>query len=148
MVLPSDEALAFLVGPEMAKLSAEERARKTVPWMWPQEIIDNNPEAVEMFISASVKYPTPVHGYRCQAKAMMAHDTYDRLPHITAPTLVITGDTDRIIPAENSRIIASRIPNAELVIMENAGHGFFIDNGGRAIKTILDFLSCHSKGKN
>jgi pimeloyl-ACP methyl ester carboxylesterase len=148
MVLPSGEALAFLLGPEMAKLSVEERARQTVPWMWTQEIIDNNPWAVEMFISAAVKYPTPVHGYRCQAKAMTAHDTYDRLPLITAPTLVITGDADRIIPAENSRIIASRIPNAVLIILEKAGHGFFIDAEGKAIRIILDFLGRHSKGKN
>lgn len=148
MILPSDEAVAFLHGPEMAKLSVEERARQTIPWIWTQEFIDNNPRAVEMFISAAVKYPTPVHGIRCQAQAMMAHDTYDRLPRITTPTLVIAGDVDRIIPAENSRIIASRIPNAALVILENAGHGFYIDTGGRAIKTILDFLSQHSIAKN
>jgi pimeloyl-ACP methyl ester carboxylesterase len=148
MVLPSDEAQSFLLGPAMAKLSAEERARKTVPWMWTQESIDNNPGMVEMFTSVAVKYPTPVHGYRCQAKALMAHDTYDRLTQIMARTLVITGAADRIIPAENSRIIASRIPNAELVILENAGHGFFIDAGRKSIKIILDFLSQHSKSKN
>jgi pimeloyl-ACP methyl ester carboxylesterase len=147
MTLPSQEALAFLLGPEMAKLSAEERARQTVPWLWTQEYIDNNPRAVELFVAVTVEYPTPVHGYRCQAKAIMAHDTYDRLPQITAPTLVITGDADRLIPADNSRILASTIPSAELVILENAGHGFITDARAKATRTMLDFLSRHSKGK-
>jgi len=100
-----------------------------------------------MFVSATMKYQTPVHGYRCQAKAIMAHDTYDRLTQITAPTLVIAGDADRLIPAENSRIIASKIPNSELSILENSGHGFVTDSGVKAIRTILDFLSRHLRGK-
>jgi pimeloyl-ACP methyl ester carboxylesterase len=121
MTLPSQEALAFLLGPEMAKLPIEERARQTVGWMWTQEYIDNNPRAVELFVAVTAEHPTPVHGYRCQAKAITGHDTYDRLPQITTPTLVITGNADRLIPAENSRILSSRIPSAELVIRRTRG---------------------------
>ncbi|MBM3175408.1 MAG: alpha/beta fold hydrolase [Chloroflexi bacterium] len=143
-ILPSQEALAFLLGPEMAKLPVEERARQTVHWLWTREYIDNNPRAVELFVAVTAEYPTPLHGYRCQAKAIMGHDTYDRLPRIKATTLVITGDADRLIPAENSRILASRIPNAELVILENSGHGFVTDAREKATGEILDFLSRHS----
>jgi pimeloyl-ACP methyl ester carboxylesterase len=77
----------------------------------------------------------------------MGHDTYERLPRIKAPTLVIAGDADRIIPAGNSKILASRIPDAELVMLENSGHGFFGDAAAEAIGAILDFLRRHSKGK-
>jgi len=147
MVMPSQEALAFLLGPETAKLPVEERARQTVRWLWTQEYIDNNPRAVELFVAVTTEYPTPLHGYRCQAKAIMGHDTYDRLPRITTPTLVISGDADRLIPAENSRILSSRIPNAELVILENSGHGFITDAREKATGAILDFLRRHSKGK-
>jgi pimeloyl-ACP methyl ester carboxylesterase len=147
MALPSQEALAFLLGPESAKLSVEERARQTVPWLWTQEYIDNNPKAVEIYVAVTAKYPTPVHGYRCQAKAIMGHDTYDRLPQVVVPTLVISGDADRLIPAENSRILASRLPNAEMVILENAAHGFVTDAGAEATDVMLDFLRRHSKGK-
>ena len=146
-ILPTPEALAFLTGPEMAKLSVEERARVTVPWLVAQEFIDKNPEAVELYVALTSKYPTPIHGFACQAQAIAAHDTYDRLPQITAPTLVIAGDADRIIPAENSRIIAPRIKDAELVILENAGHGFFIDAEAETTRIILDFLRQHSRGR-
>jgi pimeloyl-ACP methyl ester carboxylesterase len=146
-ILPTQEALAFLFDPERAKLSVEELARETVPWLWTQEFIDKNPEAVELYVAITSKYPTPIHGYACQAQAMMGHDTYERLPQIAVPTLVIAGSADRLIPAENSRILASRIQNAELVIMENAGHGFFGDAAAESTRIMLDFLRRHSRGR-
>jgi 3-oxoadipate enol-lactonase len=146
-ILPTPEALAFLTSPAMAGLPAEELARETVPWLWTQEFIDKNPEAVEMYVAITLKYPTPVHGYAHQAQAIAAHDTYERLPRIAAPTLVIVGDADRIIPAGNSKILASRIPDAELVILENAGHGFSGEAAAETTRIILDFLRRHPKGK-
>jgi pimeloyl-ACP methyl ester carboxylesterase len=146
-ILPTQEALAFLFDPERAKLSVEELARETVPWLWTQEFIDKNPEAVELYVAITSKYPTPIHGYACQAQAMMGHDTYERLPQIAVPTLVIAGSADRLIPAENSRVLASRISNAELVILENAGHGFFGDAAAESTRIILDFLRRHLRGK-
>lgn len=146
-IVPTKEAFAFLFSPEMAKLPVSERARQTTPWLWNQEFIDKHPEAVEWYVGITTKYPTPTHGYACQAQAIMGHDTYERLPQIKAPTLVIAGDADRIIPAGNSEIIASRIPGAELVMLKNSGHGFFGDGAAEAIPAILDFLGRHSKGK-
>jgi pimeloyl-ACP methyl ester carboxylesterase len=77
---------------------------------------------------------------------MMGHDTYELLPKIKSPTLVIAGDNDRAIPFENSRILASRIPKAELVIIKGAGHIFFIEDAEEANKTVLGFLGQHKKG--
>ena len=147
MIMPTPEALAFLFSPEMAKLPVEERARETAPWLWTQEFIAKHPEAVELYVAVTSKYPTPTHGFARQAQGIMAHDTYERLPQIAVPTLVIAGSADRLIPAENSRILASRIPNAELAILENAGHGFVTDAGAESTRIILDFLGRHSKGR-
>jgi len=140
------ETLDFLFGPEMAKLPVEERAKQTAPWLWNQEFIDKHPEAIDWYVAVTSKYPTPSRGYACQANAIRSHDTYERLPQIKAPTLVITGDADRIIPAGNSEILASRIPGAELVMLENSGHGFFGDAARQSISAILDFLS-RNQGK-
>ncbi len=141
----SEEARQFLFGRDMAKLSVEERARLTVHWLWTKEFIEKHPEAVEDYVTITSRYPTPVHGFRSQAQAIAGHDTYDRLPQIKAPTLVITGDADRLIPPENSKILASRIPSAELVILKNAGHGFITDATEEASKAIIDFLKRQSK---
>jgi len=46
----------------------------------------------------------------------------ERLSDIKVPVLVITGDDDRIVPQEDSERIASKIPQAELVVIANCGH--------------------------
>jgi pimeloyl-ACP methyl ester carboxylesterase len=146
-VFSTQEAMAVLFGPEMAKLTVEEAARQIAPWLWTKAFIDKHPEAVEIYVDITMKYPTPPHGFACQAQAIMGHNTYERLPQIKAPTLVIAGDADRLIPPENSKILASRIPNAELVMLEKSGHDFFGDAAAEAIGAILDFLRRHPKGK-
>ncbi len=44
------------------------------------------------------------------------------LGHIRVPTLIITGDDDRIVPTENSVRAAGEIPGAELVLVPACGH--------------------------
>ncbi|MNG16693.1 putative aminoacrylate hydrolase RutD [compost metagenome] len=39
------------------------------------------------------------------------------------PTLIVNGDNDIMVPSVNSIALANRIPNAHLVIYEDAGHG-------------------------
>jgi len=136
----SPEATAFLFDPERAKLSDEERAYSTVPWLWNEDFIARHPEAVDRYVKVTTQYPTPTHGYMSQANFILLHDTYDRLPQINAPTLVIAGARDRLISPENSRILASRIPGAELVILENAGHGFISDTAEESSAKIISFL--------
>jgi pimeloyl-ACP methyl ester carboxylesterase len=46
----------------------------------------------------------------------------ERLDQIEIPTLVITGDDDRIVPTEESLRLADEIPNAELSVLPNCGH--------------------------
>lgn len=142
---PTPESIAFLMNPERAKLSVEQRARDTAPWLWTQEYVDKHPEEVYKYVAVTIKYPTPPHGLNGQLQAVAGADTYERLPQIKAPTLVIAGDSDRLIPFENSKVLASRIPGAELVIVKNAGHGF--TQAPEAATAILDFLKRHSKGK-
>jgi pimeloyl-ACP methyl ester carboxylesterase len=142
---PTAESIAFLGNPERAKLSVEQRARDTAPWLWTKGFIDKHPEAVDRYVAVTMKYPTPLHGLANQMQAVAGGDTYERLPRIKSPTLVIAGDSDRLIPFENSNIIASRIPGAELVVIPNAGHAF--TEAPEAITAMLDFLKRHPGGK-
>ncbi|TEA20434.1 Proline iminopeptidase [Colletotrichum sidae] len=50
-------------------------------------------------------------------------DYTDRLSRITAKTLVVVGAKDWICPPENSKLIAERVPGAELFLVEGANHG-------------------------
>jgi pimeloyl-ACP methyl ester carboxylesterase len=54
-------------------------------------------------------------------------DITDWLPHIAAPTLVIAGDRDPIVPPGQARLIAAEVPGAELVMLPGAGHALFAE---------------------
>jgi pimeloyl-ACP methyl ester carboxylesterase len=65
----------------------------------------------------------------------------DRLPAIRSPTLVVTGTDDVIIPAENSEILAGRIPGARLVRFQDGGHGLMYQFPGEFAGVVLSFLA-------
>ncbi len=121
-------------------LSAEERARALAESIFTQGYIETHPEIIPALIEARRNKPIDPVALGHRLDAAYAHDTYDRLPHISCPTLVIVGKDDAIIPWENSRIIAERIPGAELVVLEPAGHGFWLERPDETCQTILEFL--------
>jgi pimeloyl-ACP methyl ester carboxylesterase len=79
-------------------------------------------------------------GFKGQYEAMHTHDTLDRLHSIKAPTLVITGTADRVIPPSCSEAIVSQIPDARLVKVENGSHAFFFEMRGKFNQEVLSFL--------
>ncbi len=122
----------------------EERAVEMLPALYSREFIDNNPDFVNIQIEYAKNNPPDPVGYRRQLGAAGTHNTYDRLPEVELPTLVIAGDADVLIPAENSRIIASRIPDAELVILPGLGHGFYTEANKETAEILTDFMKRHN----
>jgi pimeloyl-ACP methyl ester carboxylesterase len=55
------------------------------------------------------------------------------------PTLVITGDDDRIVPTEDSLKLADEIPGAELAILPNCGHLPQEECPQKFLETVTDF---------
>ena len=144
-IIPDAEAIKVLFDMErMPKMTPEERARETLPFVFSQEFIDSNQDLIDRLMAKMAGHISPPHGYMRQVEAIVAHDTYERLPDIKVPALVIAGDADKLVPAENSRIIASRIPNAELVILKDMKHGFNIEAADEVNDTVLGFLKRHS----
>lgn len=142
------EAMSALSDIErMRRQTPEERVREMLPFLWSQEFINKNEGFIVQFIAKVTEYVTPLHGYLRQVEAIMGHDTYERLPEIKVPTLVIAGDADKLVPVENSRLLASRIPNSELVILKNMGHGFNIEAETESNKVVLDFLRRHRRSR-
>lgn len=88
----------------------------------------------------SVKYPTPIIGKKRQGEAVLNFDTYDRLPNIKAPTLIMAGENDVIVPVKNSKILAERIPNSKLLLFKNCSHGFLREKIDEVLSAMQDFL--------
>jgi pimeloyl-ACP methyl ester carboxylesterase len=92
-----------------------------------EEYIQGNPDAFKHYHQVTTEYPTPTFTFKRQAEAVLKEDTWDRLPDIKAPTMIITGTADRLVPFKNSELLEQRIPGAELVLLHDKLHGFFIE---------------------
>jgi pimeloyl-ACP methyl ester carboxylesterase len=79
-------------------------------------------------------------GVAGQSEACRIHNTLERLPLITAPTLVIVGTGDRIIKPFSSEVIAGKIPNAKLVRVEGGSHYFPLEMKNVFNREVLNFL--------
>lgn len=75
-----------------------------------------------------------------QLAAVEEFDTSTRLHQIIAPTLIITGDRDAIIPHQNSRLLVRGIRGAQGVIVKDTAHCFFWEAPDRAAAAIVTFL--------
>jgi pimeloyl-ACP methyl ester carboxylesterase len=64
-----------------------------------------------------------------------------RLAGITQPTLVANGNNDIMVPTVNSYLLAGHIPNAELVIYPDAGHGFLFQYPHEFAAAVNGFLA-------
>jgi aminoacrylate hydrolase len=76
-----------------------------------------------------------------QVGAVMSHKATDRLHQIESPTLVITGDADRLVPPACSDVLAREIPGAKLVKIPGGSHGFNFETPDVFNRAVLDFLA-------
>jgi pimeloyl-ACP methyl ester carboxylesterase len=123
------------------QMSPEQAAEATVPFIYdpatPREWID------EDIAIRRPWFPTP-EGYLGQLQGILAWEAYSRLTQIVAPTMVIHGESDRLVPPGNANLIAERIPGAKLIMIPRASHLFLTDQPEVALRTILDFLAAES----
>jgi pimeloyl-ACP methyl ester carboxylesterase len=140
-VPPPPESLKVLTAPREG-VSPEEVIRRGWPLGYTAKYIAENRAALEASIPRLLKYPTPPYAFLRQLEGTYTLKTYDRLPQIKAPTLVITGAEDVLIPAKNSEIIAAQIPGAKLHLIANAGHAFWVSRD-EFMKVFLPFAKSH-----
>lgn len=95
---------------------------RTTPLVLSPEFLAAHPEIVGKWQQIALQKPTLRRAIIGQLGAMLRHDTRDRLPTIQTPTLVISGDADRLIDVACSRALARAIPGARLEILPGAGH--------------------------
>lgn len=126
--------------------SPRENILESLRFTMSRDFIENNPEIIEQVVKQSLAAPPPYNTARSamfQIGAITGHDVYDRLPEIRAPALVIHGDADRMAPPGNARILAERIPKAELVMLPGLGHAFTLEAFEESNRLMLDFLRRH-----
>jgi len=59
---------------------------------------------------------------------------------IKQPVLVVNGDSDKMVPSSNTTELKNRIPNSEIIIYKDAGHGGIFQYNEEFVKSALKFL--------
>jgi pimeloyl-ACP methyl ester carboxylesterase len=128
-----------------ARGDREENVRAVMPWLLCRKTMVERPDFIRFWIERALTYPYPTgyEGLARQADAIRGHDTTARLGEIRVPTLLTTGAEDILVPPASSRELHARIPGAELVTIDDAGHLHFIEQMERFNAVCLGFLRKH-----
>jgi pimeloyl-ACP methyl ester carboxylesterase len=134
-VLAEPRVLAPLSFPFMTR---EARIRAVTPLIYdphtPRERIERD---LDLFRSN----PTTTRGYLQQLASIARWRVHGKPRRIEAPTLILHGETDRLVPPENAKLLAGRIPDSKVVMLPGAGHIFPTDQPERTRLELMTFLN-------
>jgi pimeloyl-ACP methyl ester carboxylesterase len=117
-------------------------ARETMPLSFAPGWTEQHPDEFEELLAARLAHPTPGFAWRRQFEA--AEDFLERgvdPARVAHRTLVIHGTDDRVVPYANAELLASRLPNSELLRVDGAGHLALLERSEAVDDAIVRFLS-------
>ncbi len=125
----------------VAGLSYADLFRRAWPAICSPSFVETRRDFLEEMLQASLENAVSLTTLGRQMAAIQQFDAYDRLPQIKAPTLVIHGDADLLVPPENGRLLAQHIAGAAHREISGAGHMFFWEQPELAASAIVEFLA-------
>lgn len=85
-----------------------------------------NPDLITDEVLDGYQRPLTIDGWEVAlwefTKSPRPTGVVDRLTDLTQPTLVITGESDTVVPVDNSKRVAQLLPNSTLVIIQDSAH--------------------------
>jgi pimeloyl-ACP methyl ester carboxylesterase len=131
---------------ELDGLKPEEIARQIWKVTYSPRYLEEHRELAEDQMRREIVAPTPLHAADLQFQAFAEFDCSKALPHIQAPTLVLTGELDQLVSPQNSKFIAGLIPGAGLIIIPGCGHRLFWEATDECAGFVVEFLANHCEG--
>ena len=120
----------------------EEYGRLTMPYTFAPGWAEENAERFEEILSARMEHPTEYFTLDLHAEACYAYYAAGvAVEEIGVPALVVHGVEDLIVPVENGRMLAARLPHARLVELPGRGHNIALEDPDALNRLVLDFLT-------
>ncbi len=126
-----------------ASMTPDQAAEAALPFIYD---VQTPRERIEEDLAIRRPWLPKPESYLAQLQGILAWESYNRLPEICVPTLVIHGENDRLVPAGNGKLIADRVPGAKLVLITHASHIFLTDQPQVANEAILNFFKAQTAG--
>lgn len=130
-------ALAILMSP--ARYYSPEYLRRVAPTLYGGGIL-TNPGLLDEHAAQRAQRPPSWRGYFYQMAAIQRWSSLPWLHKLPHRTLVLAGDDDPIIPLVNGRLMANRIRDGRLHVVEGGGHLFLFVRAEEVSEIVKDFL--------
>jgi 3-oxoadipate enol-lactonase len=92
----------------------------------------------DAFHRMATEVPVAKRTIELQAQAIFGHDTSARLGEISAPTLIVHGTDDAVLPYPNGQLISSLMPHAGFETLEEVGHMFWWEQPDRSAELVRE----------
>jgi pimeloyl-ACP methyl ester carboxylesterase len=136
---PRPEDQAALLG--KGARTPEEAYRIACTVLYSPQFQRTHPDFIEAQIRERALHPVRPRVFSAQFNAMWQPDhSFEHLAVVAVPTLVLHGTDDVVTPFENARILAGRIPGAQLRPFESCGHLFFHERPGETARVVGEHL--------
>lgn len=138
----TQEALAVLTDTQSDPI---ERLRKGIGISTAPGWAESHADFVQTWLDYRAQHPIDPTGYNAQmgiGMALMAEAACfeSKLKEVEAPTLILFGAHDKVVPPGNADLLAKEIPNSTTHILPNAGHLFPFEAPDEANEVIVKFL--------
>lgn len=105
-----------------------------------EESLDQHQDILDKIMEEKMNNPQPKYAYQRQLMAGVSFNAEERVQQIKAETLILAGKGDRVVPYKNSELLASKLQNSRVELIENGGHVFFMEQTEATNRTIIEFL--------
>jgi 3-oxoadipate enol-lactonase len=106
---------------------------------------ERHPEIIQEWLDWRIAHPIDPAGYQAQMAIGLGliseqASFENKLARIKAPTLILFGEHDKVVPPANAKLLADRIPVSTTVILPDAGHFFPMEVPQEASQVVIDFI--------
>lgn len=117
-----------------------EGVRNSVERMCAPGLEERRPGVIDSFVDRKMERPGRYRVMQAQLEAGKTDERFDLLPKIAAPTLIISGDSDPLLPLVNIEMLHGQIPNSRVEIIPDCGHLPMLEYPERLRASIGEFL--------
>jgi pimeloyl-ACP methyl ester carboxylesterase len=128
---------------EIEGLGPDEIIRRGHGLAYSADYAQHHPDEMDNLVKLQLANSVPRYAWLRQFWAGAKFDLESRVAEIKAPTLIMTGSEDLLVPSENSKLLEAKIAGARRATIAGAGHVVFIERAEEFNKIVLDFLSEH-----
>lgn len=136
----SGKVMAAIFAYPTETISKEEATAIRRSVAWSTEFLEANQDLIRTMDKWIEENPQPETARLNQANIGLTIDIEAEIKNISAPTLILHGEKDLIVPPKNSLMLHERIPSSELVHFKDAPHRIEIERADDFNRTVLDFL--------